>query len=101
MEIPLGLKPPAFHRLPAIDVSVCGQRAMGHVAAAGKDVLRIDRDDRTAVVTHDLLQLPVHRAAAVRVQLGAGLDQQSVEAFVLPVRIVPGQCASFQGESAA
>ncbi len=63
---------------------------MGHLAAAGKDVLGIDRDDRTAVITHDLLQLPVHGAAAVGIELGAGLNQQGVEAFVLPVRIVPG-----------
>ena len=60
---------------------------MSHVAAVGKDVLGIDRDDRTAVVPHDFLQLPIHRTAAVGIELGAGLNQQGVEAFVLPVRI--------------
>jgi len=60
---------------------------MSHAAAIGKDVLRIDRDDRSAVVPHDLLQLPIHRTAAVGIELGAGLGQQGVETFVLPLRI--------------
>ena len=64
---------------------------MGHFVAVGEDVLRIDRDDCAAVVTHDLLHLPVHRAASVGVELGAGFSQQGVETLVLPVRIVPGR----------
>ncbi len=39
---------------------------MRHAAAAGEDVLCIDRDDRAAVITHDFLHLPIDGTAAVR-----------------------------------
>jgi len=82
--------PPAFHGFPAIDRTVGGHGAVCQSTAVGEDVLRTDRNDRAAVVTHDLLNLPVHCAAPVGVELSTGLDQQGVEALVLPVRIVPG-----------
>lgn len=72
---------------------------MGYAVTAGEDVLGIDRDDSTAVVTHDFLHLPVHGAAAVGIEFGAGLNQQIVEAFVIPVGVIPGGIGCVGGMS--